>query len=62
MDEYQKYRLDANFKFNLADYSDEFDFTLVKEHGWYSPTNKKNNLGGVSRVICCQLRMGLKGV
>jgi len=60
MDEYQKYRLDANFKFNLADYPDEFDFTLVKEHGWYSPTNKNNNLGGVSRDHMFSVREGFE--
>ena len=60
MDEYQKYRLDSNFKFNLADYPDEFDFTLVKEHGWYSPTNKNNNLGGVSRDHMFSVREGFE--
>jgi hypothetical protein len=60
MDEYQKYRLDSNFKFNLADYSDEFDFSLVSEHGWYSPTNKKNNLGGVSRDHMLSVREGFE--
>jgi hypothetical protein len=49
MDEYQKYRLDSNFNFNLSDYPDEFDFSLIEKYGWYSPTNKKNNLNGVSR-------------
>jgi hypothetical protein len=63
MAEYQKYRLDANFKFNLKDYSDEFDFSLVKEHGWYSPTNKNNNLDGVSRDHMFSVREGFeKGV
>ena len=63
MNEYQKYRLDANFKFNLKDYSDEFDFSLVKEHGWYSPTNKNNNLDGVSRDHMFSVREGFeKGV
>lgn len=60
MDEYQKYRLDCNFKFNLSDYPDEFDFTLIKEHGWYSPTNKNNNLGGVSRDHMFSVREGFE--
>ena len=60
MDEYQKYRLDSNFKFNLSDYPDEFDFTLVKEHGWYSPTNKNNNLCGVSRDHMFSVREGFE--
>jgi len=45
----KNYRMACKFEFNLADYPDEFDFDLVREHGWYSPKNKKNNLGGVSR-------------
>jgi hypothetical protein len=49
MDSLKKYRADCNFNFNLADYKDEFDFSLVEQYGWYSPSNKKNNLGGVSR-------------
>jgi len=60
MDEYQKYRLDSNFKFNLKDYSDEFDFSLVEKYGWYSPTNKKNNLGGVSRDHMLSVREGFE--
>lgn len=60
MNEYQKYRLDCNFKFNLSDYPDEFDFTLIKEHGWYSPTNKNNNLGGVSRDHMFSVREGFE--
>lgn len=49
IDEYQAYRLDSNFKFNLSDYKEEFDFTLIEKYGWYSPSNKNNNLDGVSR-------------
>lgn len=33
----------------MNDYPDEFDFELIRENGWYSPSNKGNNLGGVSR-------------
>jgi hypothetical protein len=63
MDEYQKYRIDSNFKFNLKDYADEFDFSLVKKHGWYSPTNKNNNLNGVSRDHMFSVREGFeKGI
>lgn len=57
---YQRYKGLANFKFNLADYPDEFDFALVKEHGWYSPTNKNNNLGGVSRDHMFSVREGFE--
>ena len=43
------YRNCCAFKFALNDYPDEFDFELIRENGWYSPSNKGNNLGGVSR-------------
>ena len=43
------YRNCCAFKFAMNSYPDEFDFELIKEHGWYSPSNKGNNLGGVSR-------------
>jgi hypothetical protein len=46
---YGYYRPLCEFKFNLSDYPNEFDFKLIENHGWYSPTNKKNNLSGVSR-------------
>ena len=60
MDEYQKYRLDSNFNFNLSDYPDEFDFSLIEKYGWYSPTNKKNNLNGVSRDHMFSVREGFE--
>jgi hypothetical protein len=46
---YHVYRPSCEFDFNLSKYADEFDFNIIKEYGWYSPTNKKNNLNGVSR-------------
>ena len=49
MNSLKRYRMDCKFNFNLADYKEEFDFSLVEQYGWYSPSNKKNNLGGVSR-------------
>ena len=49
MNSLRRYRMDCKFNFNLADYKNEFDFSLVEQYGWYSPSNKKNNLGGVSR-------------
>lgn len=63
MDEFKKYKSDCNFKFNLKDYPDYFDFELVEKYGWYSPTNKKNNLSGVSRDHMFSVREGFeKGI
>jgi len=60
LNEYQKYRLDCNFRFNLSDYPDYFDFSLIEKYGWYSPTNKKNNLEGVSRDHIFSVREGFE--
>jgi len=54
------YRVACKFKFSLNDYPEEFDFTLIKEHGWYSPTNKNNNLTGVSRDHMFSVRNGFE--
>ena len=48
----------AKFNFNLASYPEEFDFSLIEKVGWYSPTNKKNNLGGVSRDHILSVKFG----
>jgi hypothetical protein len=60
MDEYQKYKQDCLFKFNLSDYPEQFDFSLIEKYGWYSPTNKKNNLEGVSRDHMLSVREGFE--
>jgi hypothetical protein len=59
-DYYQVYRRLCDFKFNLNDYKDEFDFSLIEKHGWYSPSNKKNNLGGISRDHMISVREGFE--
>lgn len=56
--EYAKYRVACKFRFNLADYPDEFDFELIRQHGWYSPSNKKNNPNGVSRDHMYSVKAG----
>lgn len=60
MEEYKKYKQDTIFKFHLRDYPEMFDFTLVEKHGWYSPTNKKNNLNGVSRDHMLSVNEGFR--
>jgi hypothetical protein len=50
IDKFLLYKSDSKFKFNLKDYPEEFDFSLIEKYGWYSPSNsKKPNIGGVSR-------------
>ena len=60
LNEFRSYKTLSKFNFNLADYKSEFDFSLIKEHGWYSPTNKNNNLGGVSRDHMLSVREGFE--
>lgn len=55
---YKHYRPQCEFRFNVYDYEDNFDLTLVNEFGWYSPTNKNNNLSGVSRDHIYSVRDG----
>jgi len=52
------YRADCAFKFNLSDFKDEFDFTLIESYGWYKPKNRGNNLDGVSRDHAVSVRYG----
>lgn len=52
------YRADCSFKFNLADYPDEFDFKLIESYGWYKPKNRGNNLTGISRDHAVSVRYG----
>lgn len=60
MDAFKIYKYDTSFKFNLADYPGEFDFSLIEKYGWYSPTNKKNNLGGISRDHMLSVKGGFE--
>ena len=54
----QQYRTRCKFAFSLNNYPEEFDFKLIEEFGWYSPSNKKNNLNGVSRDHMISVRQG----
>lgn len=54
------YRCDAKFKFALNKYPNEFDFSLIKEHGWYKAKNHGNNLDGVSRDHMYSIKEGYK--
>lgn len=60
MDDFKRYRLDCNFNFNLSNYPEEFDFELIEQYGWYSPSNKKNNLTGVSRDHIFSIKDGFE--
>ncbi len=55
---FQTYKLNCRFCFNLRNFPDEFDFQLIKKYGWYKPSNRGNNLGGVSRDHMVSIKYG----
>ena len=56
----KKYRQNCQFVFNLKDYSDEFNFHLIKEYGWYSAPNRGGNTNGISRDHMYSISDGFK--
>jgi len=52
------YRKLCSFNFSLKDFSVEFDFTIIEEHGWYKAKNRGNNLYGVSRDHIISVKYG----
>ena len=46
---YKYYRPLAEFDFDIEIFKDKFNLELVNKYGWYSPSNKGNNLNGVSK-------------
>lgn len=52
------YRHDCRFQFALNEYPDEFDFTLIEQHGWYTAKNRGGNTNGVSRDHMVSVKWG----
>lgn len=46
---YKYYRKSCEFTFNILDYVMLIDSSISNDIGWYSPTNKRNNLVGASK-------------
>jgi hypothetical protein len=46
---YKFYRPSCEFDFDFKTFEAEFNTTDLKKLGWYSPSNKGNNLNGVSK-------------
>lgn len=57
---YKLYRPSCEFKFNPEDYCDWFDCAKIQKHGKYSPSNKGNNLKGVSRDHMVSVKYGFE--
>jgi endogenous inhibitor of DNA gyrase (YacG/DUF329 family) len=56
----ESYRRKCKFGFNPYKYPNEFDIELLENRGFYSPTNKKNNLNGVSKDHMVSVRWGFE--
>lgn len=61
-EKYRRYRKEAAFTFNVNDYREAFDLTLVEERGWYRPDNGlcKSNLSGVSKDHLVSVQYGFE--
>ena len=58
--DYIRYKNLCEFKFDLKDYPDEFNFVLIEQYGWYSAKNNGDNLNGVSRDHKFSIKEGYK--
>ena len=57
---FKEYQRECQFDFKLSDYPDKFDFSLIKEYGWYKAKNHGNNLDGISRDHMVSITHGFK--
>lgn len=56
----RQYKDACRFLFDVYDYPNEFDLSLIQKYGWYSPVNKHNNPDGVSRDHMYSISAGYK--
>jgi hypothetical protein len=54
---YERYKSNCKFKFRLQDFKDEFDFSLIKKHGFF---HSKKNPKGVARDHRISINYGFK--
>lgn len=58
---YSIYRPSCEFDFILDDYKDKIpNYNLIKEYGLYSPSNKGNNLNGISKDHMVSVKYGFE--
>jgi hypothetical protein len=57
---YVVYRAVCKFDFNVYDYPDKFNLDLIDRFGWYLPSNRGNNIDGVSRDHMFSVRDGFR--
>jgi ribosomal protein S16 len=59
--DFRLYKEQCYFKFNVFDFEDKFDLSLIEKHGWYAPKNSKNpNLDGISRDHIISITEGFR--
>ena len=57
-DDLKLYRHFSSFKFDLKDYPDKYDFSLIEKYGWYKAKNHGDNQNGVSRDHIISVKYG----
>lgn len=57
---FQNYKSKCSFSFNVYNFPEEFDLSLIDEFGWYSASNKGGNLDGVSRDHKISVKFGFE--
>ena len=57
---YDLYRKQCSFKFALNQFPTEYDFSIIKDNGWYKAKNHGDNLYGVSRDHIFSVYEGFK--
>ena len=58
--EWEQYSVACRFNFNVYDYPTCFDLKLLEEYGWYTASNRGNNLNGISRDHSYSVREGFR--
>jgi hypothetical protein len=59
-EEFDLYKALSKFNFNLSDYNEEFDFSLIEKYGWYKAKNNGDNVDGVSRDHMFSIKEGFR--
>jgi len=58
--EWKQYNIACKFIFNVYNYPKYLDLQLINEHGWYSASNRGNNLNGISRDHMFSVKQGFR--
>lgn len=55
---WENYKTKCRFTFNVYDYPDLFDLSLIESYGWYEAKNRGDNSNGISRDHMYSVREG----